>query len=87
MSREARFRFLNDTQAADAAFYAHGLGYPTAGALARVLVLRAIKQYPLSGRQKSRATESYGKGANPASGVLPDRSAGNSTARARRVEP
>jgi hypothetical protein len=31
------------------------------GALARVLVLRAMKQYPLSGRQKARAEESHGR--------------------------
>lgn len=74
---DCRFRFLSSEQAASAEQYAHGLGYPTVGALARVLVLRAMKQYPLSGRQKERAKQSDGKGAEHGSGVLPSGMASN----------
>jgi len=74
---DCRFRFLSSEQAASAEQYAHGLGYPTVGALARVLVLRAMKQYPLSGRQKAKAELSHGKGAEGGSGVLPSGMAGN----------
>jgi hypothetical protein len=74
---DCRFSFLSSEQAASAEQYAHGLGYATVGALARVLVLRAMKQYPLSGRQKARAEESHGRGAELGSGVLPSSIAGN----------
>jgi len=74
---DCRFRFLSSEQAASAEQYAHGLGYPTVGALARVLVLRAMKQYPLSGRQKAKAGEVDGRVAERGSGVLPRSTAGN----------
>jgi len=75
--KDCRFRFLSTEQAASAEQYAHGLGYPTVGALARVLVLRTMKQYPLSGRQKQRAKQSDGNGTEHGSGVLPAGIAGS----------
>ncbi|HXK36901.1 MAG TPA: hypothetical protein VJ553_04950 [Candidatus Paceibacterota bacterium] len=76
MSREARFKFITETQATEAEVYAHGMGYQSIGALARVLVLRTMKQYPLSGRQKRKVEESYGTTPEGGSGVLPSTSTG-----------
>lgn len=75
--KDCRFRFLSPVQAIAAEQYAHGLGYPTVGALARVLVLRTMKQYPLSGRQKERAKQSDGSDPERGSGVLPRPLAGS----------